>query len=195
MDTLQLTVPLVRQILATAFAHVWTLHGFGMLRLPLPDNVRLHIWDDRYRVPNVSMIHDHLQWGFESLVVSGHLINHRYAENNSGKGKPYEVMVIKPGADAYAKSEPKTMLLEETEIEVLHAGMTYSQAPSEIHRSEAANGTVTLMQRYLTDDDSARVFWEAGTNWVDAKPRMATYSEVNDIVSTALGWFPNKVTK
>jgi len=191
MNALRLTVPLVRQILMTAFAHQWTLQGFGMLRLHLNDNVRLHVWDDRYRVPNVSMIHDHLQWGFESSVVAGQITNHRYTENNSGKGGPYEFMVIKPGADAYAKTEPKTVFLEETEIEFLHAGMTYSQAPSEIHRSEAANGTVTLMRKHLTDDDSARVFWEAGTSWVDAKPRAATYSEVNDIVGNALAsWFP-----
>lgn len=64
------------------------------------------------------------------------------------------------------------------------------QTPSEIHETDAQDGTVTLMQKTPTGDDSARVFWEIGTGWGSAEPRKATPEEVLDITQNALKlWF------
>lgn len=56
-----------------------------------------------------------------------------------------------------------------------------------MHETKYARGTVTLNDRTPpTKAYTARVFWPAGTEWVDAMPRRATKQEVLDAVSAAL---------
>lgn len=179
---------LARSILSRAAAYEWSLQGMGMLRLHLPDDYRLHVWDSRYRVPNVSMIHDHLQWGLHSTVIAGRLANRRYVE--SAKGEPFMFATLKPGYGCFFKSDPKDVWLSELPVDNYGEGESYSQIPSEIHQTDAEDGTVTLMRKTPTDDESARVFWPIGTYWVSAEPRPATPDEVADITSRALDkWF------
>jgi len=60
----------------------------------------------------------------------------------------------------------------------------------EIHQTQHDEGTVTIMRKHPTWNESARVFWPAGTQWVSAEPRAATAAEVHDITSNALQrWF------
>jgi hypothetical protein len=185
---------LVRAILENATAFEWSLQGMGMLRLHLSDNTRLHVWDSRYRVPNVSMIHDHLQWGLESTIVAGRLRNHRYIEDV--RGEPYKFATLKPGYGCFFKHEPVDASLIALAPDLYEAGQSYSQEPSEIHETDALDGTVTLMRKTPTDDESARVFWATGDEWVSAEPRAATDEEVRSITSFALSeWFGGAVLK
>lgn len=68
---------LVKAILEKARAYKWSIQGFGMLRLYLSAEVRLHVWDSRFRVPGVTDIHDH-SWDFESEVAAGEVLQRRY---------------------------------------------------------------------------------------------------------------------
>lgn len=188
MDKYAALKTIARAILSKASAYEWSLQGMGMLRLHLPDNYRLHVWDSRYRVPNVSMIHDHLQWGLHSTVIAGRLSNRRYDE--SANGAPYMFAILKPGYGCFFKSDPQDTRLSELPVDHYSEGECYSQEPSEIHQTDAKDGTVTLMHKTPTRDDSERVFWPTGTYWVSAEPRPATPDEVADITGRALEkWF------
>jgi len=181
------------QALASAILHhannfEWSLQGMGFIRLHLVGHCRLHVWDRRFRMPGVSMIHDHLQWALNSTILSGELVNRIYVEGQGDwGGDPYEWAMIKPGAGCYFKSEPKrTYLLPQILPERLLPGDTYRQAPDVIHETDAEDGTVTIIRKEPTPDDSARVFWRAGTTWGSAEPRKATPDEVAAIVGVAL---------
>lgn len=179
---------LARAILTNATAWEWSLQGMGLLRLYLPDNVRLHVWDSRYRVPGVSMVHDHLQWGLHSTVIAGRLRNQRYREQPDAE--PFLFATIKPGFGTYFKHEPKPISLYARRSEQYAEGECYQQEPEEIHETDAEDGTVTLMRKTPTADESARVFWRAGTEWGSAEPHVATADEVRDITQHALDrWF------
>lgn len=179
---------LARAILSNALDFQWTIQGMGFMRLHLTGHCRLHVWDSRLRVPGVSMIHDHLQWALNSTILSGELVNRIYVEGEGDwGGRPYDWATIKPGAGCYFKSETKrTYLMPIVLPERLLPGDTYRQAPDVIHETDAADGTVTIIRKEPTEDDSARVFWPAGTTWGSAEPRPATAGEVRLIAERAL---------
>lgn len=188
------------QALANAILHhannfSWSLQGMGFIRLHLVGHCRLHVWDKRYRAPGVSMIHDHLQWALESTILSGELVNRIYQVCEKSHfpsvvpqhGELYKWATIKPGAGCYFKTEPEEVYLAPRMFpERLTPGCTYRQAPDVIHETDAADGTVTIIRKAPTPDDSARVFWRADTEWGSAEPRQATPDEVANIVSRAL---------
>lgn len=182
---------LAEAILSNSAKYEWSLQGMGMLRLHLPDNYRLHVWDARYRAPGVSMIHDHLQWGLHSTVIAGRLTNLRYRTViDPSNGKAYLFATLKPGYGCYFKHEPQACLLSADAPRLYEEGESYEQHPADIHETDAADGTVTLMHKTPTDDESARVFWPAGTEWGSAEPRRATPEEVAAITGYALQrWF------
>ncbi len=179
---------LARAILENASDFRWTVQGMGFMRLHLAGHCRLHVWDSRLRVPGVSMIHDHLQWALNSTILSGELVNRIYREENeAGEGDAYEWATIKPGAGCYFKSEPSRTFLAAVRFpERLLPGDTYRQKPDVIHQTEAVDGTVTIIRKEPTLDDSARVFWPAGTTWGSAEPRPATADEVRLVSERAL---------
>lgn len=180
-----LVVPMVRLILENASKFNWSLQGLGMLRLYLPGDARLHIWDRRYAFPGASPIHDHLQWGLTSTVISGKLVNYRYQEERDGK--PYHWARFKAGFGAEQLTDPATMTLKEGPGEVYCPGDTYSQEPDEIHQTIADWGTLTLMQKRPTaDGETARIFWPWGEKWGSAEPRVATSEEIQVITTYAL---------
>ncbi len=182
---------LARAILTNAHAYEWSLQGMGMLRLHLPNDWRLHVWDSRFRKPGVSMIHDHLQWALESTIIAGQLTNRRYRiVLDATNAKPYLFATLKPGYGCYFKHEPQPCMLSAELPRTYGPGESYSQRPEEIHETDALDGTVTLMRKRVTDDESARVFWPAGTEWGSAEPRRATADEVATITGDALRkWF------
>lgn len=181
---------LAQAILTNAASYSWSLQGFGMLRLHLPGHYRLHVWDSRYRAPNVSMIHDHLQWGLQSTVIAGVLQNQRYAEVGADSGEPYNVVTLKPGVGCFFKDQARLVRLRTQLRETYFEGDSYAQAPSEVHESMPEDGTVTLMLKAPTGDESARVFWPVGTEWGSAEPRAASPQEVAIITRRALErWF------
>lgn len=179
---------LARAILSNAAAFEWSLQGMGMLRLHLSNDCRLHVWDSRFRAPGVSMVHDHLQWGLHSTIVAGELRNVRYVEADDGE--PFMARTLKPGYGYFWKDEAQPVKLRALPIDTYTAGAEYSQLPAEIHETDATDGTVTFMRKTPTDDESARVFWPAGTEWGSAEPRKATAEEVAEITGYALKrWF------
>lgn len=180
----------VQQILKNALDYApWSVHGFGFLRLHLPDNMRLHIWDRRLAYPHVSTIHDHLQWAFSSEVISGVVYNHRYREDRCGR--PYRGAKIKAGYGTRFVDTPHTVYLEEQPVDSIYVGQIYRQKPDEIHRTTAIDGTVTLIRKTPTSEqDHARVFWPDRQDWVSAEPRAATSDEICDVTSLALLAFP-----
>lgn len=185
-------------LLVNAQCFHWTLQGMGMLRLRLDDRTRLHIWDSRFKAPGVSMIHDHLQWGLKSTIVSGQMTNLRYHEvteedvakrhpQDAALHQPYMFATLKAGEGCYFKHEPRRILLKRGYNEEYWPGDSYEQAPAEVHESIPMDGTVTIMVKEPTEDgESARVFWPEGEQWGSAEPRAASHSEVTEMVGRAL---------
>lgn len=186
---------LVYPILLAPHNHVWTLQGFGLLRLHLHENLRLHIWVPDLQAPGVSLIHDHKQWGLESTVLSGRLQNQRYSQSKSVFGATHRWTTLIGGTDALLHRPRSTRLLRK-DPEVYRPRDTYSQTPSEIHMTEARPGTVTLMRKSPSKDGkTARVCWPIGEQWVSAAPRTATVVEVNRGATLARELWDVKVSR
>jgi hypothetical protein len=181
---------LVKQILETATNFKWSLQGLGMLRLYLSDEVRLHIWDSRYRVDSVSPLHTH-PWGFQSQVVAGVVRQIRYTLSENQYGTEYSRTLIKCGPGGGPKDEVDKVRLFASTMEMYSEGQEYFQAASEIHESFPENGTVTIITRkFEADADHAYVLWLGNGGFVSAEPRPATEREVSDITTNALQrWF------
>lgn len=176
---------LAKFALENAAKFEWSLQGLGMLRLYLPDDTRLHVWDNRFAYPGASPIHDHQQWALNSTVISGQIINFRYIE--TAHGKPFTYKMIKAGFGCVDISEEMPIKLERCDGELYRIGGNYSQEPAEIHETIPTNGTVTIMRKTPTKDpEAARVFWPAGAHWGSAEPRKATSFEVDFMTRYAL---------
>lgn len=178
----------VRSILEHADQFSWSLQGFGMLRCYLGTDkaTRLHVWDDRYTVPNVSVIHDH-PWDFESMIISGRVRNIRYAEHLAGLTPTHHVQRIVCGQGGCALERLDNVRLTVRSDRTLVAGDEYTQHADELHESQPSRGAVTLIhRRFRADTERARVLFPVGTEWVSAEPRAATAQEVSDICGYAL---------
>lgn len=177
---------LIKTILISPLQHEWSLQGFGMLRLYLGDSQedRLHVWSPQHRIENVSDIHDH-PWDFESLVVSGMLQNQRFSEADIGG--EYTRATILCGENAQIESAECAVRLQGGAIEEYRQGQSYRQTAEQIHQSCASEGCVTVVARaFRLDRNHARVYWPAGTGWINARPRRATDNEVLSICHSAL---------
>lgn len=167
--------------------HAWTLQGFGMLRAYVSKYLRLHVWSSDHRVKDVSSLHDH-PWDFESLVVSGTIENTRYRATtpNTPGASRWQCSTIVCGPNPCSmpsESEPVWLKAEDTEY--IHTGETYAQDRLEVHESQFADGTVSLIQRRFYDDtEHARVFYR--DRWVTAEPRPATRDETKAIIEKAM---------
>jgi hypothetical protein len=199
---------LVKSILQFPQGREWTVQGFGMLRT-YPDigdaekRYRLNVWDYRLQVPHVSVIHDH-PWDFISYVISGEIRNVRYSEHappyhqstgswgdagREGRSSAYNWMLLRTGVEGGADEHPAIYgtSLYCRPIERYRTGDVYTQAAHEIHQSCPLQGSVSLNERTrVGTGDTARVFWPAGEEWVDAKPRVATEAEVIEATQLAL---------
>lgn len=184
---------LIEKILRRSDAYDWSIQGLGMLRLYLSPALRLHVWDQRYRITNVSPIHDH-PWAFESEVVAGAVRQVRYIPGLSrdlgGFTLTFKYATIKCGEGAHTLSEPQTIHLQPM-YEEFREGEKYMQKADEIHESQPEDGTVTLCLRTFGQNrDNARVFWRGDGDFVSAEPRPATPDEVAQITQNALTrWF------
>jgi hypothetical protein len=165
----------------------WSLQGFGMLRLYLSKDVRLHVWDKRFQVPNVSLIHTH-PWDFTSRIVVGVMRNTRFME---GRGNPHMKSQIGCGVGGGLVGTPERVSLIGGFPERFSGGGVYHQRATEIHASDYDDGTVTVVTRAVRGDpDHADVYWPDGEQWVSAEPRPATPDEVASIIGYSLQrWF------
>lgn len=186
---------LTRQVFNSWQDYEWSLQGFGMLRCYLSREVRLHIWDDRYRVSNVSDIHDH-PLDLTSLVLSGELTDHHYAvcvEDSKLEDTTHYGNRIVCGPGGGVSEEVKPYWLYNYMPETFRAGQSYEVKKGALHRTVARRGTVTLVSRSNRSEneegDIALSLWGAdlGTRgWVSAESRPATPEEVQDIIGQAL---------
>lgn len=199
MTDLTFLKPMVRHVLNQPYVDSkWTVQGFGFLRTYFgphdePKRFRLNLWDSTFTVPGVSTIHDH-PWHFTSTIVAGAFCNVRYEMGLA----PHEAEIthhfttIKTGeGGGMEKGLISRCRLIPQRPELYKAGDVYSQDADEIHETIFADGTVTLNERRrVGDGEHARVFWPAGTDWVDAEPRPATRNEVSGaIMSCIREWF------
>ena len=209
MNDFNATKLLVKSILERATNFEWSLQGFGMLRLYLSPEVRLHVWDDRYAVTYVSTMHDH-PWDFWSRVIGGKLDNQRYELFSvilpswtppKGQEDQYMHMMMQKIRCGVGGGLVKACMTEDEAQPVvlrkLHregpwtAADYYHQKAEEIHVSTPARGTVTIVERHFkADTEHARVFWPRGQEWVSAEPRKATQEEIKAITHYSLErWF------
>lgn len=169
----------VLAILENAGGFGWSVQGFGVLRLFVGKVGRVHVWHKGLRYPNVSMVHNH-SWDLKSTVVSGRLNNVRYAKSDEGHSmaKPFDGTRLLTGFDCKEiKPLPETWLREKG-VELYTPGMEYAQKAAEIHRTDAEDGTVSVMLRNEVENGEADVYWPRGTEWGTAQPRPATEAEI-----------------
>lgn len=201
---------MVAEVLRRPFDREWSVQGFGMMRTYFgPEKqYRLNLWDKRFRVPNVSIVHDH-PWHFESWIIAGHFTNVRYITGTtdyfagreddpnrihyrvSACPPNFHCQTIKTGEGGGPVGEVANVFLIAEQPEQYRAGDKYSQRAHEVHASYYEDGTVTLNDRErLEDGEHARVFWPLGERWVDAEPRTATENEVWSATQDARArWF------
>jgi hypothetical protein len=164
----------------------WTIQGLGMLRLPLGNGYRLHIWDDRFRWVNDARHHSH-PWSFKSGIISGELCNIRYHEQpvsaDAWGGAVFTKQPIKCGVGSCIVGEPSKVMLTPMPTETYRPGQTYTQQAEEVHLTSAINGTITVIRRW-DDKEIANVYYRE--RWDSAEVRKATPAELQAIITNAL---------
>lgn len=177
------------KLLVKAEDYPWTLQGFGMFRLYLSRKVRLHVWNDKYRISAVSDIHTH-PWSFTSEVLAGEIQNTRYAFTQTAIENSHVKQTIvcgMGGGKAELTNATREVLLWKTGVERYLPGAAYEQSPIEVHSTHAKPGTITLVTRvFQPDTELADVFFPIGTEWVSAEPRNATIDEIKSMKSDAI---------
>ena len=160
----------------------WSLQGFGMLRLYLTSEIRLHVWDNRFANKDASIIHDH-PWDFNSFVLTGQIINHRYKKTMRPDGD-FKEAVIKCGPGGCLVSTNRCDL-EKVRTETFGPGDDYIQLAEEIHSSHPDNGTITIVERqFKADTEHAHVYYPTWEQWGSAEPRRATDREIEAILAS-----------
>lgn len=191
-ENMDLTAPLVRHIIEREMAAYdetrWSLQGFGMLRLYVSKSIRLHIWDPRIAVPDVTTRHTH-PWDFKSTVVSGRIVDkvYRMAQGYPLTPTHMAAEIVCGTGGGMTPSAPTPVTLEQAGAAIIETGYSYRRFGNEIHESLPDPGTVTLVERRFHEDtEHAYVFYPFGREWVSAEPRQATAAEVDGILAQAL---------
>lgn len=180
----QITAALVRSVLEKHRSYEWTVQGFGFVRTKLGSVGRIHVWDSRLATPCVSDVHTH-PWPLRSTVISGELVNVRFAVRDSGL--LYLRSKIKTGEGGGLVGGAESVLLKPFAPEFYALGQSYEQDPGEIHRTIARDGTVTLLERPQGPPlEEADVFWPAGVLWVSAEPKPADRDLLKQVIDYAL---------
>lgn len=176
----------IAKILERAEHFDWSLQGFGMLRLYLSREVRLHVWHSRFAVDNVSTIHNH-PWHFESTVICGSIRNRVYRVVEGDPTHYEQGIVCGPGGHPVGNKQPVRLELEREMVSYPGYADGYRQEAHKLHESIPEDGTITVVEReFLADTEHARVFFPLGTEWVSAEPRPATTDEVVAMCGVAL---------
>jgi len=182
----------IKAILDKAEHYEWSLQGFGMLRLYLSREVRLHVWSPRHAVENVSVIHDH-PWDFESLVICGRIRDVLY-EDEHGPPTHHEHRIL-CGVGGHPVGDRMDARLLTRLDTTYFTGQSYRRTAEQLHETSASEGAVTLVTRsFRSDPDHARVLFPFGTEWVSAEPRPATRDEVGAITVAALNQMTDEET-
>jgi hypothetical protein len=177
---------LVRFMLERAHDFEWSLQGFGMFRLYLSREMRLHVWDFRFAAADVTTLHTH-PWDFLSTVISGRITDRVYREISSHpKTHMRQRIVCGPGGCA-TDDPPEPVCLQPYREDTFQRGQWYRLSAKQIHESIPAPGTITLIRRWFGEDtEHAHVFYPVGKKWVSAEPRKATGDEISNMRELAL---------
>jgi hypothetical protein len=187
---ISLTALAIAKIIEKADAYPWSVQGLGMLRLYLSDDVRIHIWHKGliYRSSPISPTAKHTHpWGFESLIIAGSIVNHRYMKvapasaAARASGLQYMEVEIMCGEGGGPTDNRQEVYLFPLPRAAYYPGQLYSQTADMIHETAFIDGTVTVITRHLErgrDRDKACVYYEHGAAFVSAEPRFATKEEV-----------------
>lgn len=185
--------PLIASLMREPLARrEWIVQGFGFIRTYFgpaenPKRFRLNVWNKALAVPNVSSIHTH-PWDFASLIIAGGMSNIRYRESTHHTHHVAKMGTGVEGCGIDVESI-KDVGLVQLRPEMYAPGDTYRQYADEIHETFYLDGTVTLNER-TGDTGTALTYWPSGTNWVDARPRVALSSEVSETITHSLRkWF------
>lgn len=171
----------------------WSLQGFGMFRLYLSKEMRLHVWVPSFAVPDVTTIHTH-PWHFTSTILSGRMVDKLYQVQPAvGLEATHrrQRIVCGPGGKA-CEEEPEHVVLALLQRAIFEPGRSYSLTADAAHESDPAPGTVTIIERTFREDtEHAYVFPEVGKPWVSAEPRPAYENEVRAMREIALEHWRN----
>lgn len=182
----------IQAILKHAEHYDWSLQGFGMFRLYLSREVRLHVWDSKFAYANVTRIHNH-PWDFSSRVVRGEMTDVTYEivdpntwpENLKPNTHREQRIVCGPGGGSIGES--REVILRKYSPRVFHTGSVYSLQAKVIHESMPVDGTITLVHRTFHDDtEHAMVYPQIYQPWISAEPRPATRAEILDMAKRTL---------
>lgn len=179
---------LVEAILRKPDSYKWTIQGLGMLRMNLSPTIRLHVWSEKYKVPNVSDIHTH-PWNLTSTVIAGRIQDTTFWQGlgNVEETKEYLYAKIQCGPGGGMVGQKNTIRLSEKNTRSVVEGQAYYLHSSTIHQSKPEDGTVTIIEKvYQPDGDHAYVYWPAGTEWVSAEPKVASPDIVREITRNSL---------
>jgi hypothetical protein len=171
-------------ILLNPKAYKWDYQGFGFIRCYLHDNDewRLHIWDNKKAIPQISDIHTH-PWDFKSTIIFGTLYNYIYKEVKS-TGDKFTKQLMQPGKNARLLSDKieVNLLSKIIQYNVLD---TYSQKKEIIHKTNAISGTVTLIRRFDRSRQDRTFVYYKTAEWIAGTPRIATESEIDHFTHMA----------
>jgi hypothetical protein len=193
----EITKLLIKKILEHATHYEWELKGLGMMRTYLSEDTKIHVWDSRFKVPDVSLTHEH-PWTFESFIIVGRLVNRRLLATpmlesavDDPSTNPYMRSVVQCGPGGCLLAEPTLVHLHSPKEQVLAGGQRYQQRWDEIHQTYADDGTVTIVRRVdYKEPRAAAVYWPYGEEWVSSDPVMATPAKIQDIAENSLKvWF------
>lgn len=165
----------------------WESQGFGLMRTYLDKDIRLHIWDDSFLVPGVTMLHTH-PWNFHSTIICGTIKNTKFTHNLDGE--LYHSAKIITGSNPEPVLRGDVVLSGETRV----ISREYSQNFFEIHSTSAVDGTITVVSRSYPpkiheSKGTALVFWQ-GEKFVSADPHHLPWLEASVIIDKTLErWF------
>jgi hypothetical protein len=169
----------------------WSLQGFGMFRLYLAPNLRLHVWDPEHRVEDVTDIHDH-PWSFDSTIIAGTVTDQQWFKEDDfagpiSTGKRYLEQLIQCGPGGGARGEATPVRLVPAHKRTYRAGECYRMSWRDLHATTASPGAVTLISRKpRPDPDHARVYFPEGKTWVSAEPAPAPPWRLADALGKAI---------
>jgi hypothetical protein len=166
----------------------WRRHGIGFIKAYLDEEktLRVNVYNKRFLTPNITIHHTH-PWHLVSRILSGELENTRYERTAYGMDRYLEGVIHCANYNGI-EGTPRLVKLGVVSVEKLPAGAAYVQSAKEIHKTEAKDGTVTLMERvpYYGGRGTARVYWPEGTEYVNADISELSEGEVIHAVSVAV---------
>lgn len=168
----------------------WRAHGIGFMKayIDSPANEwRINVYNSLLRVPGITVMHDH-PWHLTSYVRCGRLTNTRIARSHRKSAGAFLMNEGTINCENFRgiEGKPDPVVLVRRPSEIVERDQWYMQTAHEIHDTEAADGTVTILHRQAAHGKHGRasLFWPLGDEYVDAS-RSITETEILKVAETA----------